>query len=361
MAQENRIDFLDGMRGLAILAVVFYHYLAQIYGVPRSSFYNLHTPLYFGYLGVPLFFAVSGYVIFMTLDNTRNFGGFMVRRWIRLFPAMLVATLLIPVVAYFLPYRYGGIPKLIDLVPGLSLLGANAISALTGIHTDGLERGFWTVYVEVRFYVMFGIFYYLLGKRKAFFSMTALSIALLGLMQLSTLMGGAYAERGQNIFGKILIGHHLPWFLLGMYIYLFNFKQQHVVLLLIVGNILAFNRSSVGSLLATSILIFIIYGAFNIPTIQSMFRSRLLLFFGFVSYPLYLFNDSIGRGIVLGLHKYAGESVPFEVFSLVALAIILPPVWCIAKYIEPTMQRWLKRRLLQRNPPQIAPLPLKQG
>ncbi len=121
----------------------------------------------------------------------------MLRRWIRLFPAMLVATVLIAITAHFLPYRYGGIPRLIDLVPGLTMLGANVISSFSGIQTDGLERGFWSIYVEVRFYAMFGIFYYTLGKYKAFYAMVVVSALLLCLIKLAA--GSAYAERAHSI------------------------------------------------------------------------------------------------------------------------------------------------------------------
>lgn len=361
MAQQNRIDYLDGMRGLAILAVIAYHYFAQIDGVAISDFYNLHTPLYYGYLSVPLFFVISGYVIFMTLDKTPDLLGFLVRRWIRLFPAMLIASLAIPAIAYVFPYRFGGMPQLIDLVPGLTFLGSNIVSALTGMPTEGLEGGFWTVYVEVRFYVMFGIFYYVLGKKKAFYAMTALSFTLLIFLLIAPLLGGNNVVRAQSLFGKMLIGYHLPWFLLGMYVYLFNFQAQRILLVLIAGNALAFNLTSVGSALATLALMALIVGAFTTPAVQAFFRTRVLLFLGFISYPLYLFNDSIGRGIVLALYEKFGEQVPFEAFGFVALGIVVPPVWCVAKYVEPAMQRWLKRRLLASRAPKIANAPLEQG
>ena len=365
MAQQNRIDYLDGMRGLAILTVIAYHYFAQIHGVAISNFYNLHTPLYYGYLSVPLFFVISGYVIFMTLDKTPGLSGFLVRRWIRLFPAMLIASLAIPVIAYWFTYRFGGMPHLIDVVPGLTFLGSNIVAALTGKPTDGLEGGFWTVYVEVRFYVMFGLCYYVLGKKKAFYVMTALSFALFLLLQIAPLLGGNNVERMQNLFGKMLIGYHLPWFLLGMYVYLFNFQTQRILLLLIAGNALAFNLSSVGSAVATLILMALIFGAFTTSAVQAFFRTRVLLFFGFISYPLYLFNDSIGRGIVLALYEnfseISGVHIPFEVFPFIALGIVVPPVWCVAKYLEPAIQRWLKQRLLVSRAPKVATASLEQG
>lgn len=354
MKDQERINYLDGMRGFAILAVVIYHFFAQIDGVAISDAYEAHPLLHYNYLSVPLFFVISGCVIFLTLDKTANLAGFLIRRWIRLFPAMLIATLAIPVIAYFFPYRFGGIPAPVDLLPGLTLLGANVISALTGVQTEGLEGGFWTVYVEVRFYVMFGIFYYVLGRQRAFFTLASMSLIIVVLLKAAPLLGGVNVDRANNLFGKMLIGHHLPWFLIGMYAYLYKFREKRWLALLLAGNALAYNTTSIGSITATSLLLLLIYGAFNTAAVQAFFRNRALLFLGFVSYPLYLFNDSIGRGIVLGLYRNFGDRVPFEIFPFVSFAIIIVPVWCVAKYLEPAMQRWLKRKLLR---PQVPVTP----
>lgn len=359
MAQQNRLDFLDGMRGLAILMVIVLHYFVQIYDVPRSIFYNRHTLLPNLDYGVQLFFVISGYVIFMTLEKTPGFFGFMLRRWIRLFPAMLVATLIIAVAARFIPYRPGGIPRLIDLVPGLSLLGANVISSLSGITTDGLERGFWSIYVEVRFYLMFGVFYYTLGKYKAFYAMAALSAVLLCLIQFAA--GSVYAERAQSLFGKMLIGHHLPWFLLGMYIYLYNFQRNFLVLLLIVVNALAYSVDSLGAFVVSASIPLLMVGAFHSQRVQAVFRNRVLLFFGFVSYPLYLLNDSLGRGVIRGLYAEFSTRVPFEVLPFVALPLVLLPAWLIAKYIEPGAQKSLKQWLFAGAKVKLAPTPMKES
>lgn len=359
MAHNNRLDFLDGMRGLAIVMVIVLHYFVQIYDVPRSIFYNHQTPLHHLDFGVQLFFVISGYVIFMTLDKTPGFFGFMVRRWIRLFPAMLVATLIIAVAAHFISYRPGGIPRLIDLVPGLSFLGANVISGLSGIQTDGLERGFWSIYVEVRFYLMFGIFYYTLGKYKAFYAMALLSALLLCLIQFAA--GSVYAERAQSLFGKMLIGHHLPWFLLGMYIYLYNFQRNFWVLLLIMANALAYSIDSLGALALSAAIPLLMVGVFHVPRVQEIFRNRVLLFFGFVSYPLYLLNDSLGRGVIRGLYAQFSTRVPFELLPFIALPVVLLPAWLLAKYIEPSAQKSLKQWLFAGAKVKLAPTPLKES
>lgn len=76
---------IDGLRGIAVLAVVIYHCNAQL--------------LPYGYLGVDIFFVISGFVIIASLSAQRHeqAGGFLLdfyaRRIRRLLPALLVCVL----------------------------------------------------------------------------------------------------------------------------------------------------------------------------------------------------------------------------------------------------------------------------
>ena len=88
--REKHIDSLDGLRGVAILLVFFFHYL------PR----NPHSPLSWlaslGWSGVDLFFVLSGFLITGILYDTRGscnfFKAFYARRALRLFPLYFFAV-----------------------------------------------------------------------------------------------------------------------------------------------------------------------------------------------------------------------------------------------------------------------------
>jgi len=118
-----RIKYLDGLRGIAILLVLFYHaYSRWIAIVPYGDQYADFPLFKFGWLGVQLFFLISGFVIFMPLDKTANFKSFIYKRWLRLFPAMLLGSILIYVSVPFFLNRPNGIPDLINLLPGLTFI-----------------------------------------------------------------------------------------------------------------------------------------------------------------------------------------------------------------------------------------------
>ena len=75
----SRLGSLDALRGLAALGVVLFHYLPyyhEMYGHGFALWPWLNHGLSFGRYGVHLFFILSGFVIFMTLERNAHAGWF---------------------------------------------------------------------------------------------------------------------------------------------------------------------------------------------------------------------------------------------------------------------------------------------
>jgi peptidoglycan/LPS O-acetylase OafA/YrhL len=91
--RTSRLVEIDALRGVAALAVVLFHYtthFTKLFGAspPPTISFSM------GHYGVNLFFIISGFVIFMTLEKTLRPMDFVVSRFSRLFPTYWVAIVL---------------------------------------------------------------------------------------------------------------------------------------------------------------------------------------------------------------------------------------------------------------------------
>src|SRR6185312_10391499 len=98
---ESRIEIIDGFRAIAILLVVFYHfYSLNSNSLPNQTYKSIINYFPYDYLtsggafGVEFFFIISGFVIFFSLQKSESLFFFLYRRFIRLFPSILLCSVL---------------------------------------------------------------------------------------------------------------------------------------------------------------------------------------------------------------------------------------------------------------------------
>src|SRR5690349_17798349 len=102
MTTVTRFEFLDGLRGIAALGVIFFHFNGSLKEHSHFSQFLL-SALDLGHLGVQIFFVLSGFVIAYSLRQEKLSClfvlRFFVRRSIRLDPPYWVAALAIIVLS----------------------------------------------------------------------------------------------------------------------------------------------------------------------------------------------------------------------------------------------------------------------
>lgn len=150
-SSSGRILELDGLRALAVLAVISFHYTV---GNPLA---NPVTGL--GWVGVDLFFVLSGYLITSILvaarPRPRYFSTFYARRTLRIFPIYYLLLL-----GYFLAARIGGGPQpwtywlmhAAYLSSSLEFFHYWAFAAPTFVYAG--VTVLWSLSIEEQFYLM---------------------------------------------------------------------------------------------------------------------------------------------------------------------------------------------------------------
>lgn len=141
------IPELDGLRGFAILAVIFFH--------ANASFLNG------GFIGVDIFFVLSGFLITSLLVQEFDHKGsvslkhFYVRRMLRLGPALLLLLVIFCAVSFIFLNEEKAVANLIDALIALVYL-SNWARAFD-IHPPDFLGHTWSLSIEEQFYILWPI------------------------------------------------------------------------------------------------------------------------------------------------------------------------------------------------------------
>jgi peptidoglycan/LPS O-acetylase OafA/YrhL len=170
---QKRLRSIDALRGIAALGVVFYHAVEQGEKVVPGNFMKYPVRLLqlgssFGYIGVFLFFVISGFCIHLTWARARAngelqpkipFGQFWKRRLRRLYPPYIIALFLF----FFFTATSVGLNIthffIYDVV--LHLLMLHNLDPKTCYSINGV---FWTLAIEEQLYLAYFLLLYLRSR-----------------------------------------------------------------------------------------------------------------------------------------------------------------------------------------------------
>ncbi len=165
----DHVQTLDGLRGIAILLVLLHNLdVLELSGRGHLATHVLKELFYLGWVGVQLFFVLSGYLITRGLLASNQgpgyFRNFYIKRALRIFPLYYVSLLLLTLVLpFFWPEFFGGPPKRSDgwLWVYLSNWTEHLLSPSGG---EPRLPHFWSLAVEEQFYLVWPL---LLWRRTA--------------------------------------------------------------------------------------------------------------------------------------------------------------------------------------------------
>ena len=186
MIKLNYRPEIDSLRAIAVLGVIIYHAKLYIFG------YQFFTG---GYLGVDIFFVISGYLIFsliykeLKISNQLDFKNFYERRARRILPALIFVIIISLIFAWklilptsFIDYAKSIIYSLVFTSNFYFFFSGQVYGAESGLLKPLLHT--WSLSVEEQFYIIFPLitllFFKYLNKYifYLFFSISILSFVL---------------------------------------------------------------------------------------------------------------------------------------------------------------------------------------
>ncbi|MCV7455659.1 acyltransferase [Micrococcus luteus] len=336
-----RFRELDGLRGIAALAVVFSHYTGahnSHYPQDPAAFHDAA----WGAAGVQLFFIISGFVIFMSARGASRPSDFAISRAARLYPP------------YWISLVFAVVLLLLHPVPGFPFTWGQALVNLTMVQrwvgVDNVVDVYWTLAVEMQFYVIILILLYLtrcrLSDRVVLWGSIAWSVISWGVVFFTAPHVGSDPQRDPmwvKLLNNATVAEYAPLFVLGMALYIARQTGRHR------GWVAAAAVSAVGSTfvmrgmpLALEVLVVVLLAV----TVMLRERTSVLLlppiqWYGRISYSLYILHAIPGYILIHALWPYVGRNMAM----LVAFAVVSVLAWALQKYGEERLGRAAKRGL----------------
>ncbi|WP_433187918.1 acyltransferase family protein [Actinoallomurus sp. CA-150999] len=342
----GRLRELDLLRFVAAAAVMLHHFT----GVPapewpggnaRTIFPGLGQVTRWGFLGVELFFLISGFVILMSAWD-RRVGDFAVSRVVRLFPAYWVSVVL-SLAAYlafhsYVPFGPGTDGPIRRFLPNLTMLQE-------GVGSQRMEVVYWTLYVELHFYALIALFVW-----------RGITYSRCVAFMTGWLLLSVFAMEADFGFLKVvLLWRYAPFFVAGMGFFLiYRFGGNLIVWLLIAAswalgcyydvkyNFPDFIVPGVSEYVipAGVTLVFVIMALVATHRLAWL-RWRGLTLLGMLTYPLYLVHQTVSRTLVPRLYPHMSRWAVLGVL----IAVALVSAYLIHRLVEVPAQRVLRGRL----------------
>ncbi len=304
-SSRTRLTELDALRGIGALCVLIFHYSTRFHELfPQAS----HVPFSFpgGNYRVLLFFTISGFAIFFTLDRIGSVADFIVNRFARLYPAYIVAMLLTLGIEY--------LAHATQLLVGPVAILANFTMLQGFAFMPEVDGAYWTLTVEIGFYVCMIALWRFAGPKR----LEPVLAAWLAVRWLYF----AWPDMPERII-MLLVLRYLPFFVIGMLSYRVwagrrSWWQQAPYMLLALASVATIETWDVTIVACVLIAAFaaLIAGRLHFLSL------RPLVWLGGISYSFYLIHQHVGFIVMLEVAK-AGYSPWIGFFAAFAVALLL--------------------------------------
>ncbi|MFF4533170.1 acyltransferase family protein [Streptomyces sp. NPDC001407] len=351
-----RLYVLDGLRIIAALMVVMFHYVALRGGWGRDTreiFPHLQMFARYGWTGVEIFFLISGFVICMSTWG-RSLGDFVVSRASRIYPAYWVAIFLTATVVSLWPQ--------VRQVQNWDAVLTNLTMLQTGVGVWDVDGVYWTLFIELKFYVLFAIVVATgVTYRKC--------VLFCGIWTVAAVTASSVDSKILDMWTMPL---YAPYFIAGIAFYLmYRYKPTALLWGIVVMSLLlalhhvprrvADNASHTVPTWPASLIIVVAFAVMALIALGKLNRVqwRWLSTAGALTYPVYLIHQYIGMTVIYALR----DRIPAHVLVPSLVVVMLCAAWLLHKYVERPLGKRLRKGLLKgmdemrRNSAPPAPAP----
>ena len=301
----QRLDYLDNIRGVAILFVLIYHFF---YIYPMESgviyfqeLYKINELLNFGAIGVSLFFILSGFLMAASMDKNISPYKFLIKRFNRIFPVYWIVIILTTLIYNYIGYKD---ISLIQFIMNFFMIQDIFYGSK---HIDGV---FWSILIEIKFYILcFFIIIFNQYKNIKYFFLIMLIFSIFAV--LSRIYLNKDIGFGIFLYFSIMLNGMLFYKFINNNEKTFLYVQPIYLLYLFTISSYAYGKSSYSYAWVISIILFLLFYKFK-------FKSKILSFFALISYSLYLIHKNLSYLIMNYFDKniYLGLLFAFTISTL---------------------------------------------
>lgn len=325
-APRIRLQSLDVMRGLAVLAVLLFHYSVVL---PRFAPGARTIPLSFGEggYGVHLFFIVSGFVILMSLERSTA-SQFLISRFTRLYPVYWLAcltTFALLSLSHWIDY---------DVTPGQFLVNLTMLQSF--VRVSDVDGVYWSLAYELGFYAFLFTALRLCGPR---------IVPFLPWYMLAGAVLFRFAEPyiPHPLHLLLMLHQYAELFGCGLSLYLLRTRGFSLVqaAILPAAPLVEALYDGWHGLIAVGLIV----TAMSVACLSRWQPGRLarpLIWLGGISYALYLTHQMLGYAVI-GRLQALGVG-PWASFAI-ALGCALLLAHALTYYWERPVSAWMKARL----------------
>jgi len=343
----NRVEALDLLRLVAVLGVVFYHYGFRGPNIGDHTWAALPylSPFaMYGYLGVPAFFVISGFVIAYSAEG-RTASEFAIARFSRIYPTFVLCMTITALGILIL----GG--ELFHV--SFARWAANLAIASPALDHPYMDSAYWSLVIEITFYAWVAVFIAagLFPRRLDALVLAWLLLSMANeLTADTTILEKVFLTDNAGYFAAGLMLHEfhrgrrdLMWFcIFGLSVGTAVFHAIHSLGWLHAHSDVVFQPSVVATIFLTSVAVIFLATRLNVSPLPP----KITIAIGALTYPFYLLHQQLGYTI---LSRFPPQYQSAATVCLIVLAIAAVS-WAICRYIE-TPLRTSTRQLLSKALP----------